>query len=49
MIKGISIIELGYNGGLNDSLDKDVEPYSDYWDYVDTYAGDYGKIIEGIR
>jgi lysophospholipase L1-like esterase len=45
----IVTIELGYNGGLTDTLDVDVDPYSDYEDYANTNTGCYCKIIEYIQ
>ena len=44
----IAIIELGYNGGLTDTLDVDVEPYETYAEYAETNTGCYCKIIESI-
>lgn len=41
-------MEFCYNGGLTDTLDTDVEPYSDYNDYADTNTGCFCKIIEYI-
>ena len=45
----IAIIELGYNGGLTDTLDVDVEPYGAYAEYAETNTGCYCKIIEAIK
>ena len=45
----IAIIEFGYNGPLTDSLETDVNPYSDYNDYSDTETGNYCRIIQGIK
>ena len=45
----IAIIELGYNGGLTDTLDVDVEPYETYAEYAETNTGCYCKIIESIK
>ena len=45
----IAIMELGYNGGLTDTLDTDVEPYDNYEDYAETNTGCYCKIIEAIK
>ena len=42
------IIWLGVNGGLTDTLDTDVIPYSDYEDYANTNTGCYCKIIKKI-
>ena len=44
----LAIIELGYNGGLTDTLDTDVVG-DDYTQYADTNTGAYCKIIEGIK
>ena len=43
------IIWLGTNNGLTDTLDTDVDPYSDYHDYANTETGNYCKIIEAIK
>ena len=43
------IIWLGTNNGLTDTLDVDVEPYTDYNDYATTETGYYCKIIEKIK
>lgn len=43
------IIWLGTNGGLTDTLDTDVDPYSDYSDFANTNTGNYCKIIEKIK
>lgn len=43
------IIWLGTNQGLTDTLDTDVNPYSDYNDFADTNTGNYCKIIETIK
>ena len=43
------IIWLGTNNGLTDTLDVDVEPYTDYNDYAETETGYYCKIIEKIK
>ena len=43
------IIWLGTNEGLTDTLDTDVNPYSDYHDYANTNTGNYCKIIEAIQ
>ena len=40
------ILWLGTNGGLTDTLETDVDPYSDYNDYANTNTGTYCKIIE---
>lgn len=45
----IALMELGYNGGLTDTLDTDVEAYSNYNDYAETNTGCYCKIIEAIK
>lgn len=45
----LAIIELGYNGGLSDTLNEDVLNENDYQYYSDTNTGSYCKIIEGIR
>ena len=42
------IIFLGTNGGLSDTLETDVDPYSDYNDYTDNNTGCYCKLIEHI-
>lgn len=44
----LAIIELGYNGGLSDTLDTDCAG-DDYTAYADTNTGAYCKIIEGIK
>ena len=44
----VAIIYLGQNEGLTDTLETDVDPYSDYHDYADTNTGCYCKIIEGM-
>lgn len=44
----LTIIELGYNGGLTDTLDTDCVG-DDYTAYSDTNTGAYCKIIEGIK
>lgn len=46
--KDFAIIYLGTNQGLTDTLDTDVNAYSDYTQYADTNTGNYCKIIEGI-
>lgn len=43
------LIELGYNGGIEDTLDTDVIPYTDYHNYADTACGNYCKIIGAIK
>ena len=43
------IIWLGTNNGLTDTLDADVEPYTDYNNYAATETGYYCKIIEKIK
>ena len=43
------IIWLGTNNGLTDTLDTDVNPYTDYNDFADTETGYYCKIIEKIK
>ena len=43
------IIWLGTNNGLTDTLDVDVEPYTDHNDYATTETGYYCKIIEAIK
>ena len=43
------IIWLGTNSGLTDTLDTDVDPYTDYTDFADTNTGNYCKIIEKIK
>ena len=43
------IIWLGTNAGLTDTLDTDVDPYSDYRNYANTNTGCYCKIIEKIK
>lgn len=45
----LCIIELGYNDGLEDTLDTDVIPYTDYRDYADSQCGNYCKIIGRIK
>lgn len=45
----LAIIELGYNQGLTDTLDVDVEPYEGYANYAETNTGCYCKIIEAIK
>ena len=45
----LCLIELGYNGGLEDTLDTDVIPYEDYNDYADSACGNYCKIIGAIQ
>lgn len=45
----LAIIELGYNGGLSDTLEEDVMNKTDFNDYADTNTGNYCKIIEGIK
>lgn len=42
------IIELGYNGGLTDTLETDCAG-NDYTAFADTNTGAYCKIIEGIK
>lgn len=42
------IIFLGTNSGLTDTLDTDVNPYTDYADFADTDTGCYCKMIESI-
>lgn len=44
----LAIIELGYNGGLTDTLDTDCVG-DDYTAFADTNTGAYCKIIEGIK
>lgn len=44
----IFTIMLGTNGGLNDGLSTDVEPYDNYEDFANTETGCYCKIIEHI-
>lgn len=44
----LAIIELGYNGGLTDTLKTDCVG-NDYTAYADTNTGAYCKIIEGIK
>lgn len=44
----LAIIELGYNGGLTDTLETDCAG-NDYTAYADTNTGAYCKIIEGIK
>ncbi len=44
----MAIIELGYNGGLTDTLETDATG-DDYTAYADTNTGAYCKIIEGIK
>ena len=43
------IIWLGTNNGLTDTLDTDVNPYTDYNDFAETETGYYCKIIEKIK
>lgn len=43
------IIWFGTNNGLTDTLDTDVDPYSDYNDYAETETGYYCKIIGKIK
>ena len=45
----IALMELGYNGGLADTLDTDVNPYDNYENYAETNTGCYCKIIEAIK
>ena len=42
------IIFLGTNSGLTDTLDTDVNPYTDYTDFADTDTGCYCRMIEEI-
>lgn len=42
-------IEMGYNRGFTDTLEQDVNQYSNYNDYADTDTGCYCKIIEYIK
>jgi GDSL-like Lipase/Acylhydrolase family len=42
------VICLGTNGGLTDTLETDVDPYSVYTDYAATNTGAYCAIIEKI-
>lgn len=42
------LMELGYNGGLTDTLDTDVIPFENYEDFADTQTGNYCKIISKI-
>ncbi len=44
----MAIIELGYNGGLTDTLETDCTG-NDYTAFADTNTGAYCKIIEGIK
>lgn len=44
-----AIIWLGTNNGYTDTLDTDVEPYSDYNSYAETETGYYCRIIEKIQ
>ena len=43
------IIWLGTNNGFTDTLDVDVNPYSDYHNYANTETGYYCKLIEDIK
>ena len=45
----IAIINLGQNAGLTDTLDADVNAFSNWKDYAQTNTGGYCKIIEGMR
>jgi len=42
------ILWLGTNAGLTDTLETDVDPFSDYNDYAATNTGTYCKIIEAF-
>lgn len=42
------IIWLGTNDGLTDTLDTDVEPFSDYNDFAETETGYYCRLIETV-
>ena len=44
----VGIIELGYNGGLTDTVDTDTAG-DNYEQYADTNTGAYCKIIEGMK
>lgn len=44
----IGIIELGYNGGLTDTIEVDTTG-DNYEEYADTNTGAYCKIIEGMK
>lgn len=41
----IATIEFGYNGVINNTIDTDVSPYSDWRNYRNTGCGNYCKII----
>lgn len=43
-----AIIELGYNGGLTDTINSDTAG-DNYEQYADTNTGSYCKIIEGMK
>ena len=44
----VGIIELGYNGGLTDTIDTDTAG-DNYEQYADTNTGAYCKIIKGMK
>lgn len=43
------VLWFGTNAGISDTIETDVEPYSNYIDYADTTCGNYCKIIEKIK
>ena len=45
----LAIINLGTNYGLTDTIDDDVNQYTDYNDYANTQTGCYCKIIEYLK
>lgn len=45
----LAIINLGTNYGLTDTIETDVNQYSDYNDYANTQTGCYCKIIEYLK
>lgn len=47
--KNVIVVMLGLNGGMTDTFDTDVDPYSSYLDYADTITGNTCKMIEWIQ